>query len=91
MHAISAVQYYALRCNALHCLPTTMERFMSHKTYIHACIIHEPKSQRAYANALDKDSPPPHNRPNYQTQSLTTLPVTNGQSKNNNPCDRIAT
>lgn len=59
MHAISAVQYYALRCNALHCLPTTMKQFVSHRiTHIHTCA-QKRRAERS-VNALDKDPPPPH-------------------------------
>jgi hypothetical protein len=82
-----------MRCAAMHCTalpPNNNGAVRGSQNYTHASITHEPKSQRAYANALDKDSPPPHNRPNNQAQSTTTLPVTNGQSKRkNNPCDRI--
>lgn len=59
MHAMSAVQYYALRCNALHCLPTTMKQFVSHRiTHIHTCA-QKRRAERS-VNALDKDPPPPH-------------------------------
>lgn len=90
MHAISAVQYYALRCNALHCLPTTIEQFVSHTlTHTHACIIHTCAQKRRAAkqsiNALDKDPTPPHERPRTQAQSTTLLPITKQTSKKKKP------
>jgi hypothetical protein len=81
MHAISAVQSYALQSTAL---PPNNNGAVRESQNLHPCM-HHTGAQKAHragaesANALDKDAPPPRNRPNNQAQSTTTLPVTNGQ------------
>lgn len=81
MHAMSAVQYYALRCNALHCLPTTMEQFVSHR--IHTCIIHTcAQKRRAERQCIGPGSPATaQSVASTQAQSTTPLPITNRQAR----------
>lgn len=52
-----------------------------------------PKTQqrRGSVNALDKDPPPPHNRPSTQAQSTTTLPITQTGRANKKPTSQNPT
>jgi hypothetical protein len=83
-----------MRCKALHCLPTTMEQFVSHKTYIHACIIHEPKKRIEQAQSVCKrigQGCPATAQQTQQPSPINHCPACHKRStkKKKNTCDRI--